>query len=155
MDARSHKQIARRARSTNRRARGLTLIEVLVVMTVMSVLLAMAGPSFHRTVEQSHADLAGANLNAVWNAQRFYWLEHHTYSTSITELQSLELLDSSLTGATARYSYGISSADDATFTAAATRTGSSRWAGSFTIDQMGTAGGFIQATGHPNITPGF
>ena len=40
---------AHRRRSLGRR--GMTLIEVLTVMTIMAVMLALAAPSFNRTVE--------------------------------------------------------------------------------------------------------
>lgn len=138
-----------------RRVVAMTLIEVLVVMTVMSVLLAMATPVFHRTVEQSHADLAGANLKAIWNAQRFYWLENHTYCPTISELQSLELLDASLTNATNRYSYVVTTADDSSFVVEAQRANSARWSGAFTINEDGDISGSINASGVLSITPGF
>ena len=50
-------------RSRGRAARrGYTLVEALVVMVIMSVLVAMGIPRFQQSLEQSRADVAGANL---------------------------------------------------------------------------------------------
>lgn len=133
---------------------GLSIMEVITVLTIIGVLLSMSAPSFSRTMEQAHADIAGANLQAIWSAQRYYWLENRTYTTDLTELEALDLLDGSIVAGTSRYSFSITAADDDTFTAAATRTGSVRWTGSLTIDESGLVAGAIQASGSPDITPG-
>jgi len=132
----------------------MTFVEIVVVMTVMGVLFAMAAPSFVRTMEQAHADIAGANLHAIWNAERFFWLENRTYTTNLATLEALGLLDPSIVQGTDRYTYSISAADSSSFTAVATRS-SNRWNGTFTIDQAGTMGGGVTSPGHPTVTPGF
>lgn len=129
-------------------------MEVITVLTIIGVLLSMAAPSFTRTMEQAHADIAGANLRAIWSAQRYYWLENRTYATNLADLESLDLLDASVVTGTSRYSYSMTAADDDTFTAAATRTGSERWSGSLTVDETGVLAGAIQAPGEPDVTPG-
>jgi len=131
---------------------GTTLVEVTVVICVLGVLLALVVPSYRRAVEQSRAQVAAANLRAIWAAQRAYWLEHQTYAATLSELGPL--LDST-TLSSPYYSYTIVSADSSTFTARATRTGSSKWSGQFTIDQTGGTTGAIQAAGEVNIVPGF
>jgi len=137
------------------RRRGISLIEVMLVLTVMGILVTMSAPSFHRSLEQSHADIAGANLRAIWTAQRLYWLENRTYTDDVSELVSLGLLDPTILSATTRYLYTILSAGDSDFCAAATRSGSERWTGQFTIDQDGVTAGAIQAAGETDIVPGF
>ena len=127
----------------------------MVVCTVMVILISMAAPSFRRSMEQSRADIAGANLRAIWTAQRLYWLEYRTYTADLSVLESLDLLDPTINSATSHYVYTIPSADASTFTASATRSGSVRWAGQLTIDQDGVFSGIIQATGQPDIDPGF
>lgn len=141
--------------SSNSRRRGVTLMEVMLVLIVIGILISMSAPSFHRSIEQSRADIAGANLRAVWSAQRVYWLEYRTYTSDLSVLQSLGLLDPTIIAATTPYAYSIPSADASTFTAAATRAGSVRWTGQFTIDQEGVLAGAIQASGEPSIVPGF
>jgi prepilin-type N-terminal cleavage/methylation domain-containing protein len=135
--------------------RGWSLVEVMVVVTVMSVLIAMTIPSFHRSVEQSRADIAGANLRAIWSAERLYWLENRTYTSDLSELQSLGVLDPTIVSATNWYVYAVSAADATSFTATATRTGSSLWAGQFSIDETGVLSGVVQASGEPDVVPGF
>lgn len=135
--------------------RGLSLMEVMLVLVVIGVLISMSAPSFHRSIEQSCADIAGANLRAIWTAQRLYWLENRTYTSDLSELESLGLLDPTIIAGTARYAYAVSAADATTLTATATRTGSVRWTGQFTIDETGVLSGTIQAAGQPAIVPGF
>src|SRR5439155_26595823 len=106
-------------------------------------------------LEQSRADLATANLRAIWSAERLYWLEYGTFTADLPQLASLGLVDATLVSDTAFYAYAISAADAAGFTAGATRTGSSRWFGAFSIDQNGVVGGVVQAAGQPDIVPGF
>ena len=135
--------------------RGVSLMEVMLVLTVIGILISMSAPSFSRSMEQSRADIAGANLRAIWSAERVYWLEYRTYTSNLSELDSLGLLDPTIVSGTSRYVYAIPSADASSFTAAATRTGSSRWTGQFTISEGGVLSGAIGATGEPDIVPGF
>lgn len=137
------------------RRRGWSLVEVTVVVMLMSILIAMSMPTFNVALEQSKADIAAANLRAIWTAQRLYWLENHAYSTSLSQLNTLGLLDPAVVSSTTPYVYGIQSADTSTFTAAATRTGSVRWQGTFTLDQTGSMAGGIKALGTATILPGF
>jgi Tfp pilus assembly protein PilE len=130
-------------------------MEVLTVLVVIGVLLSMAAPSFRRTTEQACADIAGAKLRAIWSAQRYYWLDNHTYATNLTDLSACDLLDSTITSGSARYSYSMVSADAQGFEAQANRIGSSRWTGSFTIDETGLITGTVQVGGGPGVTPGF
>jgi prepilin-type N-terminal cleavage/methylation domain-containing protein len=134
---------------------GWSLIEVLVVVTMMAILISITVPNFVRSLEQSHADIAAANLRAIWTAERLYWLENRTYSANLSQLQSLGLLDPAIGSATAVYLFQVQSPDPNSFSATATRAGSLRWKGAFTIDQTGTLTGSIQAHGEPTIVPGF
>ncbi len=125
------------------------------MLTVIGILIAMSAPSFTRSVEQSHADIAGANLRAIWSAQRLYWLENRFYAADLAALQADNLIDSSIVNGSDRYSYQIAYADSTSFDAAASRTGSARWTGQFTIDEAGVVTGTITATGADDISPGF
>ena len=147
--------ITRRHSPATLRHRGLSLMELMLVLTIMGILVSMSAPSFHRTMEQSRADIAAANLRAIWTAERLYWLEYRTYSDGLSELESLGLLDPTIVSAAGRYAYEIQSADTSTFTAAAIRSGSGRWSGQLSIDETGNVQGYIAATGQPNIEPGF
>jgi Tfp pilus assembly protein PilE len=134
---------------------GSSFLELVLVVTVTAVLISLSVPSFHRALEQSRADLAGANLRAIWSAERLYWLEYRTYTTDMTALQSLGLLDPNILNSSAFYTYQIASADANNFVAVATRVFNVRWNGAFSIDSTGVLSGVLQASGDPNIAPGF
>jgi hypothetical protein len=121
----------------------------------MSILIAMSMPTFNVALEQSKADIAAANLRAVWTAERLYWLENHNYTADLASLQSSGLLDPAVVTATGVYVYHVQSAGGSNFTATAIRTGSQRWTGGFTIDDTGTFSGAVQAAGEVAIVPGF
>jgi hypothetical protein len=113
-------------------------------------------PRFQQSLEQSRADVAGANLRAIWSAQRLYWLQNRTYATDLATLVSGNLIDPSLPGANIPYGYSIADASDTWFTATAARNGASSWSGSFTIAADGTFAGTVQQSGHgASVEPGF
>ena len=128
---------------------------MMIVVTVLAVLIAIAVPSYTRAIEQSRADVAGANLRAIWAAQRLYWLDQRAYAADLPSLQTLGLLDPTLLAGPSGYAYAISAADAGAFTATATRTGSTVFSGEFIIDATGTMTGAVMSPGHPDITPGF
>jgi prepilin-type N-terminal cleavage/methylation domain-containing protein len=137
--------------------RGYTMVEALVVLVVMCVLISMGLPQFQVSLEKVRADVAGANLRSIWSAQRLYWLENRIYSPDLPTLQSANLIDPSLATTTAPYTYSMTVASDgSTFTATATRSGATSWAGSFTIAADGTFSGSIQQSGQgTQIAPDF
>ncbi len=57
-----------------RRSRGYSLMEMMLVLTIMGVLIAMCAPTYQQAMEQARADVAAANLRAIWSAERLYWL---------------------------------------------------------------------------------
>lgn len=137
------------------RRRGLSLVELLVCVTLIGIMTSMAVPSFRRAVDQSRADIATANLRAIWSAERCYWLEYRCYTSDLNLLRSLGLLDPTIVTASTNYVYDISAADTSAFTATATRTGGTRWTGAFSIDETGVVSGSVSASGEPTIVPGF
>jgi prepilin-type N-terminal cleavage/methylation domain-containing protein len=137
-------------RSTNS---GYTIVEMMVVLTMMGVLLSIAAPSFHQALEQSRFDLAAANLRSVWSAERLYWLENRAYAGDLNTLMTAGLIDPAMLANTQFYSWAISSPDGTTFTASATRINSTSWTGTLTIDQTGTLTGSLQAPGRNTIYP--
>ncbi|MBN1394417.1 MAG: prepilin-type N-terminal cleavage/methylation domain-containing protein [Pirellulales bacterium] len=134
--------------------KAFTLVEVMVVLIVVAVLTALGIPSFQRALEQSRVDVASANLRAVWSAQRLYWLEYHTYTGDLSGLQGLGMIDSEILGASSGFTYAATGSTDA-FTATATRSGSTYWTGSLSIDQDGTVSGSTASGSGTVITPGY
>lgn len=134
---------------------GFSLLEVMVVVTIMGVFAAISVPSFRRAVERSHADLAAAHLQTVWAAQRFYRLDHGHYAPDLATLEAAQLVEPTVRMASTPYTYAIVSAEASTFTTSATRAGSNVWSGTLTIDQDGQIVGIISYHGIPTITPGY
>ena len=66
--------------------RGYTLVEMMIVLVVMSVMISLALPRFSRSLESARADVAGANLRAIWTAERIYWLDNRTYTANLNVL---------------------------------------------------------------------
>jgi prepilin-type N-terminal cleavage/methylation domain-containing protein len=88
-----------------------TLVELMVVLTIVAIMATMSVPTFQHAIEQSRADIAGANLRAIWAAERLYWLEYHTYTTGdhLNTLRDLGVLDKAIASAsgTAGYIYNV------------------------------------------------
>ena len=61
--------------------RGYTLVEMMVVLVVMSMMISFGIPNSHAPWSSRRADVAGANLRAIWTAERIYWLDNRTYTS--------------------------------------------------------------------------
>jgi prepilin-type N-terminal cleavage/methylation domain-containing protein len=151
----------RRNAERRQSSRGFTLIELFIVVVIIGIMAAMSVPSFQRAIEQSKLDIAAANLRTIWTAERLYWLENQSYTTDLTALQSLKLIDPTISGGTASggYTYGATVASGS-LTATATRTGGVSWTGSLTISGEGEISGGLTMVGTdgsgPNaLTPGY
>ncbi len=105
-------------------------------------------------MEQSRADIAGANLRAIWIAERLYWLDQHAYTADLAVLRTAGLLDSGIGTSAGGYEYAVTSASTDAFEATATRSGPSGFAGSFSIDEGGNLAGALHGSG-ADITVGF
>lgn len=152
-DPSGNRPIGGLARSTAgpRRRRGLragySLVESMTVMVILGILTSIALPRFGRSLEQAKADVAAANLRAVWTAERIYWLENRQYTADLTTFvdradtpQYHGLLDRSIAyaGEDAPYAYQVTEATATSFSATATRQNSPSWSGAFTITHEGT-----------------
>jgi len=134
--------------------RGYTLVEMMIVLVVMGVLISFGIPQFSRALEQARADVAGANLRAIWTAERIYWLDNRNYTSSLSALVNANLLDPSIPSDTS-YTYLVAEADSATFTATAQRAANGSWSGTLTITQDGGLTGTLTCPGQANIVVGF
>jgi type II secretory pathway pseudopilin PulG len=139
-------------RVKGRPRRGTSLLEIVMVTVIIGILASLSVPSFQRAMEQTRADVAAANLRAIWSAQRLYWLENRTYAPDLATLQSLDLLDPTISAQTF-YTFDIGSADGSTFSALAVRIANGSWNGTLSIDQTGTVSGALSSVGETNIVP--
>jgi prepilin-type N-terminal cleavage/methylation domain-containing protein len=137
--------------------RGFTLIEVCIAMTVICILVTMAIPLYARAVEQARVDVASARLRTLWSAQRVYWLEHRTFTTSFSDLEAMDVLGPSLaqsqSAPDAVFVYQMVTADADSFLARAMRNGSGSWVGQLLISDSGEVTGQINGPGGQTILP--
>src|SRR5262249_37029353 len=61
-----------------RRQAGFTLVELMVVVAIVSVLAAIAIPSFLKNARKAKTSEALVQLNRIYSASRTYILEPHT-----------------------------------------------------------------------------
>jgi prepilin-type N-terminal cleavage/methylation domain-containing protein len=101
---------------------GFTLVELMVVLTIVAIMATMSVPTFQRAIEQSRADIAGANLRAIWAAERLYWLEYHTYTADnhLETLRDLGVLDKAIVSASGAAGYIYTVTGPSPFEATAT-----------------------------------
>ncbi len=151
----AHETVSIPSSQDGRRAHaGYSLVEAMIVVTIMGVLVAFAVPSYHRSLEQSRVDVAGAKLYAIWGAQRCYYLEYRTFTSNLNNLSALGLIDPDLIDSE-WFSFTISAADDDSFQITATRIGSTRFSGMLWMDQNGSLNGQIADSQSTPMTPGF
>lgn len=59
---------------------GFSLIELMVVVTIMAFLAMIAVPNFNRFLAKAKRAEAYMNLNSIYAAEKAYFAEHGTYS---------------------------------------------------------------------------
>lgn len=134
--------------------RGMSLVEMAVVIVIIGILLTLVLPAFNRVGEQARLDAAAQYLRSIWSAERVYWLENRSFTTSLANLDALGLIDPKiLAGNDGSFDYSISAADATTFTVTATRSGSTVWSGTLSITQDGLVTGSIVGTAGRTLTP--
>ena len=74
---------------TFRRARGFTLIEVLVVIVIIGILAALIVPRVMDRPDQARATAARADVAAIMNALKLYRLDNGTYPSADQGLSAL------------------------------------------------------------------
>lgn len=120
--------------------RGITLIELMIVVIVVSILAAIAFPNYQAfTARAKRNEARAALLKLATNQERFY-LQNNEFSGDMTELG---FSSSPFTTDTGAYVVTVTSADASNFTAtAAYQLGGKEAAkcGNFTIDGRGVKG---------------
>jgi len=74
------------------RARGFTLIELMVVMTIVALLIAVAVPRYFHSVDKARESTLKHDLNVMREAIDKFYGDHERYPASLEELVSQHYL---------------------------------------------------------------
>jgi type IV pilus assembly protein PilA len=91
-----------------RSARGFTFIELLVAMTVLGALTAVAVPRYRLYKERAYLAALRSELGTLRVAEEAYWAENHAYSTDTTQLDWNGSSEMSLTITSSNLAAGFS-----------------------------------------------
>jgi len=81
----------------NRRRAGITLIEMLVVVTIIALFAALVGPAMFRQSDKARVTAAHAQINAFMTALGSYKLDTGVLPSTEEGLQALRVQPSNLT----------------------------------------------------------
>ena len=70
------------------RSRGFTLIELMITLVIVAILASIAVPSYRAFILRSHRVEATAALLKIAAAEEKFYLQHNTYTTELTALDS-------------------------------------------------------------------
>lgn len=115
--------------------RGLTLIELMVVVFIIAILAAIAVPVYTNYLQRARRADAKTALQQVRGAQEMWRGEKGSYSASVAELQNT--MGAPQTNISQYYTWSFTATGAATWTAQATALGSQVPDGNLTINQDG------------------
>lgn len=121
--------------------RGVTLMELMIVVVIVGILTAVAYPSYRQYVEKAKRNEAKAALLQIATMQERFYLQNNTYTGDMTNLGFAAA--GNVPSDSGAYIIDVGPADANTFTATATYQDGGAEAGkcfTFTIDGTGTKG---------------
>jgi type IV pilus assembly protein PilE len=107
--------------SAKRRQHGMTLLELMAVVTVVGILGMIAIPSYRQYVTRAQRTEAKTALLRLQTNQERYYLANRTYGT-VAQLVAANLLDAGGLSERGTYTITIAGPDAAGYTATATPT---------------------------------
>jgi type IV pilus assembly protein PilE len=76
----------RQSRVNRHFSRGVTLVELLIVVVIIGILAAFAYPSYRQYIARAKRVEAKAPLLQIATNQERFYLQNHTYTTDMTKL---------------------------------------------------------------------
>jgi len=121
-------------RKKERKGKGVTLLELLIIVVIVGVLATLGLMNYGGVREKSLTKEALANLQLIAAAERIYRMEYGTYYGPESDIGDINsVLKLSLSGR--NWGYSITQAGADTFTSTADRTGGSFDTCVYTIDE--------------------
>jgi len=120
---------------------GVTLMELMIVVVIISILTAIAYPNYRQFVARAKRNEAKSCLLQVATLQERFYLQNNSYTTDMTNL-GFGAAGNNLTDS-GTYVCNVTAADANTFTAVATYQKADAEAGkclTFTLNGQGTKG---------------
>lgn len=119
--------------------RGITLIELMVVVAIIGILGAIAYPSYINHVLRTHRADAMNELTRIANLQEQFYADNRSYASNLT---TLGLASNTLKTGSGRFEISVTASTARSFTLTATAIGvqAKDDCKSFTINQLGQKG---------------
>ncbi len=138
--------MSRVRRQPGRRA-GFSIVELVVVLSVVAAISAAAVPGFRGAVEETRIERGVSDLHSIWLAERLYLLETGKFSGDLDTLAKAGLLSSRLLRAgSSGYEYSVRVRGGLDLLMVAKRVNSS-WKGKLTLDHKGRLRNDLRDTG--------
>lgn len=128
-----------------RATRGTTLVELLVVLTLVGLLTQASIPDYGRAFETRRLEGAESVLLSIWSAQRMHWMEFGAYTSDLARLAELRLVEDAVLDQDGPYVYAIRKAGTHGFVAVAQRRNSTSWSGAITVDEARSLAGSVSS----------
>jgi Tfp pilus assembly protein PilE len=132
------------------RCRGFSTVEILSVLLLAAILASWGLPGACRALEKARLDWAASRLGEIWTAQRIHWIDQGRFATSLSALREKRLLGWEAVSTEAHdrwFTFQMTAETPSTFTASATRHGSTVWAGVLAITELGIVSGRVTGMG--------
>lgn len=101
-----------------KKMKGVTLLELMIVVVIVSILAAIAYPSYRQYVAKAKRNEAKAGLLQIATLQERFYLQNNTYTTDLTNLGFAVATDAPSESGT--YVFRVPNANANTFDAVAT-----------------------------------